>query len=75
MRGMEHDRAKLTDEEVLAIRLRAQAGETLTAIAADYPITIAIVHRIVTGKGWTHVDGPIRPARPYRKKQQQHGNE
>ncbi len=59
-RGSDHHNAVLTEEDVLQIRLRVDAGETQLAVAAAFSIDSTTVGGIVLGQSWTHVDGPIR---------------
>ncbi len=51
--------AKLTDTKVIAIRARADDGETDQALAEDYGVARATITYIVRGKTWAHVGGPI----------------
>ena len=53
-RGENHGRAKLTDEDVLAIRTDSR---TQVVISADYDIGPAEVGRIKRRKTWAHVQG------------------
>lgn len=54
-KGDGHPKAKLVAEQVLEIRRRYANGETCTAIARDFPITIQAVHYIVTRRHWKHL--------------------
>ena len=47
--------AKLTEDDVRAIRQRSLAGETSTSIASDYPVSVAMISLIVRKKSWQHV--------------------
>lgn len=57
-RGERHPCAKLTEGEVVRLRERVAAGETLSAMAAYYGIDWKSVHSIAYGKNWSHVGGP-----------------
>ncbi len=50
--GTKNPRAKLTEEQVIAIRADARRQ---TAIAMDYGVTQNMVSRIKTMKSWTHL--------------------
>ena len=54
---------KLTKADVLQIVERCQSGETQAAVARDYPVSKAMVGRIMTGLNWSHVTG-IDPHKP-----------
>ena len=49
-RGEAHYRAKLTDSQVAEIRDRRSGGEGLRLIAERFGISVAHVHRLVTGQ-------------------------
>lgn len=51
---------KLTDDQVLAMRYRAEAGATGIVLAAEYGVSKGLVTSILQGKRWTHVGGPLR---------------
>lgn len=69
LRGEAHPRAKLTQEQVDAIRRRHAAGERPTKLASEYPVSQAAIRQIVRGHRWrtspdiTSVSGssPRRP--------------
>lgn len=50
-----HLTTKITEGDVREIRRRAEAGETLTAIAKDYPVNLQNVWHIVHRKSWKNV--------------------
>lgn len=52
-KGAENPRAKLSDQDVAEIRRRIAAGDGDRAIAADFPVTAAMIWRIRRGKSWT----------------------
>lgn len=58
----QYDR-KLTEADVLEIVARCESGETQAAVARDYPVSKAMVGRIMTGLNWSHVTG-IDPHKP-----------
>ena len=54
--GERNGRAKLTSEDVLAIRSRKAAGETAKAIARDYPhVNPASIKNAAHGVTWAHL--------------------
>lgn len=55
-KGMENGHAKLTDEDVLAIR---HSTERQREISARFSISQAVVSEIRTGKMWRHIGGPL----------------
>ena len=57
-RGEGHSRAKLTEEQVVAVRRRAAAGETQVSIARAFGVESSTVGQIVLGIAWRHVGGP-----------------
>ena len=54
---------KLTSADVLSIVERCQSGETQKAVADDYPVSRAMVGRIMSGLDWSTVTG-IEPHKP-----------
>jgi len=58
--GSRHGLSKITDEDVIAIRHRANAKkETLSEIASCYSIAVATVSKIARGQAWKHIGGPF----------------
>lgn len=53
--GEKNTKAKLTEKDVLEIRERASKGETQTAIAKDFPMTIKGISLIVNRRTWKHI--------------------
>lgn len=52
--------AKLTDSKVLELRERFAAGErNCCHLAEEYGVSDTCIKRIVSGRGWRHVGGPI----------------
>lgn len=62
--GEKNPRAKLSDEQVRALREQAAAGEELRSLAVAYGITPASVTQLVTGKFRKAAGGPTREPRP-----------
>ena len=52
-RGRQINTAKVTEEQVLVIRSRYEAGETAAAIARDYPIEWRAAWAIGTRRSWS----------------------
>jgi hypothetical protein len=55
-RGERHGRARLTDEEVRAIRARVAAGAKQARLAEEYELTRSSISQIVSRKLWSHLD-------------------
>ena len=53
--GIRHHRARLTDEQVQALRQRRAAGEPLAALAAAYGVSVPTVSDIARGRTWRHL--------------------
>jgi hypothetical protein len=51
----EHGVIKLTEDMVREIRVRRAAGETCTALAAEFGVSIATVSHAAIGRTWSHV--------------------
>jgi hypothetical protein len=62
--GEKNPAAKLTEEDVRALRKRAAAGETYTSLGRAFDVTNVMARMIATGKAWTHVRGPLQGKRP-----------
>lgn len=54
-RGERSPRSKLSEPEVLQIRARRLAGETLKVVAADYGVDFSTISDIDRRKTWKHV--------------------
>lgn len=54
-RGAEVKAAKLTDDDVRAIKWRVLNGESQTSVARMYDVSDATVSGIMKGKKWAHV--------------------
>lgn len=62
--GEANPHAKLTAEQVMAIRERkAAAAATIGRIGAEYGVSESTVKKICNGDLWPHVGGPIAPKR------------
>ena len=62
--GERHSQAKLTNEQVLAIRRRYAGGDcSQTDLAREYGLTQSHVGDIVRGELWTHLGGPLTKRR------------
>lgn len=48
--------SKLTTEQVARIKRRIAEGESLTGIAADYPVSRSAIQEIKAGRSWGHVE-------------------
>lgn len=55
MLGSDHPNSKLTTGDVLTIRARREAGEKLSVIARDFPISRTTAGLICQRKAWKHV--------------------
>lgn len=55
-RGSNNPASKITESDVGEIRKRHATGETQTAIARDYGVSISTVGKVVNRKTWKHLD-------------------
>lgn len=53
--------SKLKESSVIDMRESFSNGETIKSLAVRHNTTVGNVRRIVTGKSWEHVSGPIKP--------------
>ena len=53
--GSLHHAAKITEQDVVAIRARAKTGESHSSIAIDYGVSQSSVSNAVSGRTWRHV--------------------
>jgi hypothetical protein len=60
-KGESNSHAKLTEEQVIAVRQRFQHGEMIRRLALEYGVGVSSISNVVNGRTWKHVDGPIRP--------------
>lgn len=59
-KGVQHGRAKLTDDEVISLRHQVRTGSLSKAKAArTYNISRRQVGRICSGEHWPHVSTPM----------------
>lgn len=54
-RGESHGSARLTNEDVQAIRTRAASGERMVALAKAFGVTVSAISLIVRRTTWKHV--------------------
>lgn len=54
-KGEQSGNAKLKTEQVLQIRDRYSNGETLSALAKEYPVSVQTIFRIVNRTIWKHI--------------------
>lgn len=57
--GERHGRAKLTEEDVLEIRRRRQAGETCASVASRFGLNPCHVSRLARGLSWACIDRTV----------------
>jgi hypothetical protein len=51
-RGQDHPNARLTSQDVHAIRRRAVAGERQTLLALEFGVCVSTINNVVLGKTW-----------------------
>lgn len=56
-------RAKISEEDVVQVRVRYEAGETHKALANAFQVSLDIVRAITRGDSWRHVGGPTETRR------------
>ena len=66
--GERHPASRLTEAQVVEMRIRRANGAMQKRLAADYGISEAYVSEIVLGRRWQRVGGPIAPAKHIRGK-------
>jgi hypothetical protein len=59
-RGEAHGRAKLVEADVLAIRARRAAGETLMELAAAFGVNHGAISKIANRRTWRHLEDKAR---------------
>ncbi|ALY09689.1 helix-turn-helix DNA-binding domain protein [Arthrobacter phage JKerns] len=70
LRGVDHLAAKLQDDDVVRMRELARDSElTMKQLGAEFGVTATVAWRVVTGRGWSHVEGPTREPRSYKKRE------
>jgi hypothetical protein len=55
LKGSKNPNSKLTDDNVINIKMRLSNGDTLQSIANDYNISITMVTLIKNGTNWSHI--------------------
>lgn len=58
MTGSNNFNADLSEPDIIRIRERCAAGETIESIAMDYSVEDSMISHIKTGRNWKHVGGP-----------------
>lgn len=56
-RGESHGKAKMTEAQVLEMRALHAAGETQKGLAARFGVSKFLIHCVVSGKTWKHLQG------------------
>jgi hypothetical protein len=64
--GVRHGMSKLTEAQVTEIRERYAAGENQYKLARAFSVHQATIQRMLAGKTWDHVSGPLPAARASR---------
>lgn len=62
--GEKNHASKLTEVDVLALRLRAAEGHTFAALGRVFRISAVAAGNIAKGRTWKHVGGPRVSSRP-----------
>ena len=55
LKGSDHGRARLTEEQVADIRAATSMGSRQKDLAAQYGVHRTTIHYAVVGKNWAHV--------------------
>ncbi|WP_171681340.1 GIY-YIG nuclease family protein [Paenibacillus planticolens] len=55
-KGSKNGQAKFTESQVLEIKTRLCAGETVTSLAKEFGVRYNHVYQIKSGRTWNHVD-------------------
>jgi hypothetical protein len=58
-KGEKNGQCRLTAEQVLDLRRRASAGESIVSLAKSVPVSMAAVWLAVRGKNWKHLPGAV----------------
>jgi hypothetical protein len=61
-KGEDHGGATLTEEQVIAARRRAHAGEVRGRIARDLGVSVDVIRAAIIGKSWSHLNEVAPPA-------------
>jgi hypothetical protein len=67
LRGASHPLAKLTEDDVHAIRRALAAGEVQTSIAVRFNVSRSAINNIALGLEWAHLPDQTGGARPPRR--------
>ncbi len=59
MVGIKHPLSKLTEEQVLQIRIRLANGESAKNVAAEFKVTPQNLQFIAEHSTWKHIGGPV----------------
>lgn len=55
LQGEAHPNAKLTEAQVVEIRRRKGAGESIAVLAREFSVSEALIYFIANGRAWRHV--------------------
>jgi len=55
--GERNGMARLTTDDVRGIKTKLRAGATLTAVAAEFGVSISLISLIRKGRRWPHITG------------------
>ena len=55
VKGERHGGAKLTEDDVRAIRAKRKTGVKLRYLAAEYGVSISTIQQAASSTYWTHV--------------------
>lgn len=61
VRGEDHQHAKVTEVDVIAIREAVRDGVTYSKLSKRYGLNRSTLHAIIYHKTWKHVGGPLPP--------------
>lgn len=64
---------KLTNEQVLEMRLRRAAGASQRELATEFGVAQSLVSHILRGHRYADAPGPIEKIRRYRRRRTQSG--
>lgn len=54
-RGVKHGRAKLSEQQVQEIRVRAAGGQSVNSLAKEFGVTQGVARKVVLRELWKHV--------------------
>lgn len=55
-KGADSSRARLTESDVVGIRLKHSAGQTQRSLANEYSVGLSAIKHILHGRSWRHVE-------------------